>query len=106
MARRRQIRYLAEHDHLPDYSVAFDVEADAVTFRNRGSMTITEVAAWEGHLSPDVYHDARQLAPGWDIHYLENAWRSWLGEQEIEPKHPDRHFLKFCKSWYEKRGAP
>ena len=103
---RQMIRNLAEHDHLPDYSVAFDAEADAVTFCNRGSMTITEAAAWEGHLSSDVYHDARHLAPGWDIHYLENAWRSWLGEQEIEPKHPDRHFLKFCKSWYEKRGAP
>lgn len=103
---RQMIRNLAEHDHLPDYSVTFDTESDAVTFRNRGTMTITEAVTWEGNLSTDVYHDARALAPGWDIHYLENAWRSWLGDQEIEPKHPERHFMKFCKSWYEKRGAP
>ena len=103
---RQMIRDLAEHDHLPDYSVTFDPESDAVTFRNRGSMTITTAVSWEGNLSPDVFHDARQLAPGWDVHYLESAWRSWLGEQEIEPKHPERHFLKFCKSWFENRGAP
>lgn len=103
---RQMIRNLAEHDHLPDYSVIFDPESDAVTFRNRGSMTITTAVSWEGNLSPDVFHDARQLAPGWDVHYLESAWRSWLGEQEIEPKHPERHFLKFCKSWFEKRGTP
>jgi hypothetical protein len=29
----------------------------------------------------------------------------WLGEDEIEPKHPAQHFVKFCKNWYEKRGA-
>jgi len=104
---RQMLRDLANFDHLPDYSVSFDTEMDMVTFRNRGTMLITtSVVAWEGRLDPEVFHDAKTVAPGWDIYVLEREWRSWLGENEIEPKHPARHFIKFCKSWYEKRGNP
>jgi plasmid replication initiation protein len=104
---RQMLRDLANFDHLPDYSVSFDTEMDMVTFRNRGTMLITtSVVAWEGRLDPEALHDAKTVAPGWDIYVLEWEWRSWLGENEIEPKHPARHFIKFCKSWYEKRGNP
>jgi plasmid replication initiation protein len=104
---RQMTRDLVDFDHLPDYSVTFDAETDMVTFRNRGTMLLTSVViAWEGQLDPDAYHDARTVAPGWDIHMMEREWRSWLGENEIEPKHPARHFVKFCKSWFEKRGRP
>jgi plasmid replication initiation protein len=102
---RQMVRHLAEHDHLPDYSVSFDAESDMVTFRNRGSMAAAACsAAWEGPLDSEAYHDARAAAPSWDVHYLEGEWRRWLGENEIEPKHPARHFVKFCQSWFEKRG--
>ena len=104
---RQMIRHLVDHDHLPDYSVSFDSEADMVTFRNRGTMTAALLStAWAGHLDPEVYNDAREGAPGWDVYYLEREWREWLGENEIEPKHPERHFAKFCQSWYAKRGRP
>jgi plasmid replication initiation protein len=104
---RQMLRDLANFDHLPDYSVSFDTKMDMVTFRNRGTMLITtSVVAWEGRLDPEALHDAKTVAPGWDIYVLEREWRSWLGENEIEPKHPARHFIKFCKSWYEKRGNP
>lgn len=104
---RQMIRDLAKYDHLPDYSVVFDAEADMVTFRNRGTMLVSsEVAPWDGRLDVDIYHDARSAAPGWDVYLLETEWRVWLGENEIEPKHPERHFIKFCKSWFEKRGRP
>jgi len=104
---RQMIRDLAAYDHLPDYSVSFDPEFDMVTFRNRGSMPESNAAAaWDGDLDADAHHDARAVAPGWDVHTLEREWRSWLGDNEIEPKHPARHFIKFCKSWYEKRGKP
>ena len=104
---RRSVRHLAEHDHLPDYSVSFDPVADMVMFHNRGSMAAAlPSSAWEGQLDPEAYHDAREAAPGWDVHYLEREWRQWLGENEIEPKHPPRHFVKFCQTWREKRGAP
>lgn len=104
---REMIRDLVAYDHLPDYSVTFNTETDMVTFRNRGTMLQSiEASAWEGRLDPDAYHDARSVAPGWDIYVLEREWRSWLGDNEIEPKRPARHFVKFCKSWYEKRGQP
>jgi len=102
---RQMIRHLAQHNHLPDYSVSFDPETDMVTFRNRGSMAAAlPSSAWEGHLDPDAYSEAREAAPSWDVHYLEREWRRWLGANEIEPKVPARHFAKFCQSWFEKRG--
>lgn len=102
---RQMIRHLVQHDHLPDYSVSFDPEADMVVFCNRGSMAAALPSpAWEGCLDPDAYSGAREVAPGWDVYYLEREWRRWLGENEIEPKMPARHFVKFCQSWFEKRG--
>jgi plasmid replication initiation protein len=105
---RRAVRDLARSDHLPDYSVAFDAARDMVGFVNRGSMTPTLPAsvAWSGPLDGDIFGDARAAAPGWDVYFLEQEWRNWLGENEIVPTHPERHFVKFCKSWYDKRGRP
>lgn len=104
---RQMIRHLAEYDHLPDYSVSIDLAGDMVTFRNRGSMPAASPSpAWEGSLDAEAYHDARQVAPGWDVYHLEAEWRRWLGENEIEPRHPARHFVRFCQSWFEKRGRP
>ncbi|WP_138472146.1 MULTISPECIES: replication initiator protein A [Rhodobacterales] len=105
---RQMVRHLVEYDHLPDYSVSFEAETDMVTFRNRGTMAAVVAAAetWEGHLDAEAYHDARLVAPDWDVRVIEAAWRHWLGENEIEPRHPAKHFIKFCKSWYEKRGRP
>lgn len=104
---RQMIRHLVNHDHLPDYSVSFDAEADMVLFRNRGTMIAAlPASAWDGFLESDVRHDVREVAPGWDTEYLEREWRRWLGENEIEPKHPERHFVKFCQSWYERHGTP
>ncbi len=103
---RQMIRHLVNHDHLPDYSVSFDADTDMVTFRNRGTMTSPMPAAWEGLLDSEAFNDAREAAPGWDPYYLEREWRQWLGENEIEPRHPERHFVRFCRTWYEKRGNP
>ena len=103
---REMIRDLVAFDLLPDYSVSFASESDMVTFTNRGTMTPALPEPWRGSLNSDVYEDARSLAPGWDVRHIENEWRAWLAQEEIEPKHPERHFLKFCKSWFEKRGRP
>lgn len=107
---RRAVRELVESDHLPDYQVAFDIEADMVMFSNRGTMKGAALAVtlepWGGPLDTDIHGDARNVAPGWDVYYLEQEWRNWLGENEIVPKNPARHFLKFCQSWFEKRGRP
>lgn len=107
---RQMIKTLAASDHLPDYRVEFDAAADMVTFFNRGTMKAAAVPAaaepWSGHLDPEIYGDARNVAPGWDVHFLEREWRAWLGENDIAPRNPERHFVKFCQSWSEKRGRP
>ena len=105
---RRSLRELAASDHLPDYRVTFDEKIGMVTFENRGTMKAAVAATelWDGHLDSDAYGDARNTAPGWDVHYLEQEWRAWLGENEIIPRNPERHFIKFCRSWFEKRGKP
>lgn len=104
---RRSVRHLAAEDHLPDYRVEFDAEVDKVRFINRGSMLAQKAVAepWRGKLDPDVYADARSAAPRWDVYLLEREWRAWVAENEIEPKNPERHFVKFCATWFEKRGA-
>ena len=95
-----------EHDHMPDYKMHLE-EPETVVFINRGSIpSPVNGDAWDGPLSDEAYHDARLAAPRWDVYHLESRWRSWLGENEIEPRNPDRHFVKFCQSWYEKHGAP
>lgn len=109
---RRLVKAIAEQDceygHLPDYSISFD-EEDRVIFRNRHTMpppTPSELSDDIPPLPSDAYSDAREVAPGWDVRYLEQEWRRWCATEEIEPKRPDAHFLKFCRSWFEKRGRP
>jgi len=48
------VRYLATHDHLPDYSVSLDTEGDVVIFRNRGSMPPPALPPW-GETSIQMY---------------------------------------------------
>ena len=112
---RRAVRNLAASDHLPDYLVSFDSESDMVLFTNRNTMKIGttgsgvgegESEPWPGRLGSDVFDDVRAVAPGWDPYFLEMEWRRWVGEEEIQPKFPERHFVKFSKSWFEKRGRP
>lgn len=104
---RRAVRELAQHDHLPDYQVVFEPENDMVIFTNRGgvrSPAVPETEPWRGSLDADIFEQVRRAAPSWDPYYLEQEWRIWVSENEISPKNPERHFVKFCQSWFEKRG--
>ena len=101
---RQMVGDMVKNNHLPDYTVSFGDEPDQLVFWNRGTMPIDRPGSWDGYLDPDTHHSARRAAPSWDIYYLEREWRRWLGENEIEPKYPSKHFIKFCRTWYEKRG--
>lgn len=105
---RHAVKELARSDHLPDYSMSFDEARDIVVFRSRGTVIAAGQPAMDvqppAPLDPDTYHDARLAAPSWDVRTLESEWRNWCAKEKIEPKRPDAHFLKFCRSWYEKRG--
>jgi hypothetical protein len=91
--------------HIPDYSVELD-DSDMIIFRNRGSVPLGEIEgpkASAAVLSSDTYNDARIVAPGWDVYYLEREWRDWITES---PRDADAAFIGFCKKWYERRGTP
>lgn len=92
------------YHHMPDYAVTFNGD-DMVVFRSRGSVVSGTVAPRTevGQLSTDAYHDARTVAPGWDVYYLEREWREWITES---PRDLDSAFVGFCRKWYEKRGSP
>ena len=101
---RQMIRQLASHDHLPDYEVSFDEDADMVIFTNRGTTgSIPLVDSGVAPLKGETYEAARAVAPGWDVRRLEQEWREWIIEP---PRDADRAFVGFCRKWFEKRGRP
>lgn len=93
-----------EFQHMPDYSIEF-ADDDMVLFRSRGTVpqALSHVRTEVAPLSSDAYHDARTVAPGWDVYYLEQEWRDWITEP---PRDPDAAFVGFCRKWFEKRGSP
>lgn len=94
------VREDQEHDHMPDYAIAYDEQEDMVTFANRQGVKMVLPQAVAPQLDSDVYETARMLAPGFDVHYLEREWRSWLPET---PHNPEAAFLGFCRKWVQNR---
>jgi hypothetical protein len=97
----------AKHNHIPDYAVAFD--GDNVRFVNRNTMKTAPVV--EKHffpsLDPETYHDARTVAPGYDVYQLEREWQNfWVESGKPELKSPDAAFIGFCKSRYKRKPNP
>ncbi len=101
---KSMVRELAEHDHLPDYSVS--LEGDTVIFRNRMSWQPKPEARYPV-LDPEAYHDARLVAPGYDVYFLEQEWRDWWVESGMpELGFPGKAFVGFCKNRYARRPNP
>jgi plasmid replication initiation protein len=105
---RHDIRQLAKGDHLPDYRVSLDDE-DFVTFVNRGaaqpapSLPATDFP----RLDAETYHDARTVAPGYDVYHLEREWQRWWCVSGKPALHdPDKAFISFCKSRHERNPNP
>jgi hypothetical protein len=84
--------------HIPDYSVDFESD-DMVVFRNRGAMPPIAGSGERDdiRLSAEAYHDARTVAPGWDVYMLEQEWKQWISEP---PRDADAAFIGFCRKWY------
>ena len=99
------IRELVEHDHLPDYRVF--LEDEMVIFRNRMSAQPKAVDVHFPVLDPEAYHDAKLVAPGYDVYWLEQEWRSWWVESGMpEIVFPGKAFVGFCKSRYKRNPNP
>lgn len=95
------------HHHMPDYAIR--LEGEIVVFENRGTMDVitSDVGGDLVRLGVEAHERARVAAPGWDVHYLEQTWRSWMAEGGLDaPRDPDKAFVGFCTKWFEKRGRP
>lgn len=104
---RQMIRLLVQHDHLPDYHVAFEEADDMVVFTNRGTMAAPpSVDRLVAQLKPETYDLARKAAPDWDVRYLEGKWREWTEWMVETPRDADAAFIGFCRKWLEKHGRP
>ena len=97
---RHTIREIATHNHLPDYQVFSDESRAMVIFKGRGTVVAVPDGAQVAipQLLPETYIHARRVAPGWDVHVLEQQWRAWAIET---PKNADAAFLGFCKKRME-----
>lgn len=51
-------------------------------------------------LRGETFETARLRYPGYDIYYIEAAWRDWSADKE-PPRDPDRAFLAFCRSYVD-----
>ncbi|MBU2531163.1 MAG: replication initiator protein A [Alphaproteobacteria bacterium] len=105
---RFNVRELMEKNHLPDYEVRLD-ERDMVIFRSRKGQEKLEAQSEKIALQigPEAYHDARQVAPGWDVYVLEDKWRRWMIDGGLDVPHDStKAFIGFCRRYYERHGAP
>ncbi|MBA83296.1 MAG: RepA [Thalassobius sp.] len=94
-----------EQAHMPDYRFRLLHDVLEVSPKSEFLEVYQEPAdtgsANSVRLSPETYEKAREAAPTWDIHFLEQEWRMWMSEP---PRHPDGAFLGFCRKWHERKG--
>ena len=96
------------HHHMPDYAVSFD--GDIVRFTNRSTMKPLPSPQQQPRfplLDPETYHDARTVAPGYDVYFLEKEWQKfWYESGQPELRDPDAAFIGFCRSRHDRKPNP
>lgn len=102
---RQLIQPLIDADHMPDYTVRYaDENRSLVVFSSR-KLEAPKLPPRRFVIQGETYTKARQAAPTWDIHYLEEEWRGWMADKGKDaPKNPDAAFIGFCKAWYKRKG--
>lgn len=102
---KSMIRELVQNDHLPDYQVF--LEDEMVIFRNRMNWQPPKAQVRYPTLDPEAYHDARLVAPSYDVYYLEQEWRDWWVESGMpELGFPGKAFVAFCRKRYQMKPNP
>lgn len=113
---KRLVKTIVEQDeqfgHMPDYAVRLTKD-DKVEFVNKRPPKAVESdrsldqSGTAIRLGPDTHQLARDEAPGWDVYFLENKWRSWMAEGDLDPpRDPDKAFLGYCRKHFERNGYP
>jgi plasmid replication initiation protein len=108
---RTVLKDLAEGNHLPDYTVS--LSDDAVTFANRewAEEKAQREKEREGVkypvMDPETYHDARQVAPSYDVYFLEQEWRNWWVDSGMPQLFkPEKAFIEFCRKRQQRNPNP
>ena len=102
---KSMIRELVEQDHLPDYRLL--LEDNMVIFRNRASDAPKAANVNYPVLDTEAFHDAKLVAPGYDVYFLEEEWRNWWVESGMpQLEYPGRAFVGFCKRRYQRNPNP
>jgi hypothetical protein len=100
---KRVCEHDAEHAHFPDYAVSID--NDKIRFQRRAAITTKPKVEWDSAppLDPEIFHDAKSVAPGYDVYALYEQWVSWWHDSGKPDLHnPGAAFIGFCKKRHEK----
>jgi hypothetical protein len=100
---RMMVKNVAETDHLPDYQVIYDTATDMVMFISRNGNWVDRPLLLSSNdktlppLPTETYEEAREAAPGYDIHVLEVEWREfWETSGKPVLADPPAAFIGFC----------
>ncbi len=106
---RQGIKDIVEHNHLPDYTLKYDEDTGLVTFRNRQKWWNDKKHS-DGSLPPlptSAFEDAKEIAPNYDVYYLEQEFRAWwMNSEKPQPQNLKGAFLGFCKTKHNERPQP
>lgn len=97
----------AQHTHFPDYAVT--ITDDMVRFTNRSALKDKEKPQDRDEEIPrmdlqEAMHDARLVAPGYDVYSLFSEWVEWWRDNgKPELKSPAAAFIGFCKKRNERK---
>jgi hypothetical protein len=102
---RQTLRELEATNHLPDYVV--ELVDDGVVFSRRDQMPALGTSAPRiPLLDPEALHDARLVAPGYDVHVLYQEWGEWWIESGCPALNDaTAAFIGFCKRRHQLKPA-
>ena len=96
------VRDLVKHDHLPEYQVS--IEGTTVVFKNRAQIAEQVPEHLYPRILPETYNDAKTVAPGYDVYFLEREWRDmWVASGMPMLHSPDKAFVGFCRERAKRR---
>ena len=109
---KRLVKTICEQDrqfsHMPDYAILLD--GDNVTFKNKNTMKALPSPSAQTvypKLSSEAFYDAKIVAPGYDVYWLQSEWHKfWLDSGKEELRDNDAAFVAFCKRRYERNPNP
>jgi hypothetical protein len=77
-----------------------------VIFRNRMSFQPKADVRYPV-IDPEAYHNAKLVAPGYDVYWLEQEWRDWwVKNGMVDLAFPGKAFVGFCKRHYQLNPKP